>query len=185
MSALQDKIKSLTGNKRTFLLMRIAGLDVEFSKNMTRVTRGTYNSWFKNEEFALLYHQLSVLIQDYRQEAVQMLRKDNQLEAVLLEGKIIAKIKEELETGDYKLTRTHLAREVYSKLMTDLDIVPEVKITWQQRYQGFFQRQPEQIGEAIDGEFKEIGSVKAEHQEGEPISKVQPPNDEATKTVKE
>ena len=99
--ALQERFKSLTGNKRTFLLMRIAGLDADFSMKLTSVTRGTYNSWFKNEEFALLYHELPTLIQDHRLEAVQMLRKDNQLEAVLLEGKIIARIKEEIDTGIY------------------------------------------------------------------------------------
>ena len=181
--ALQERFKSLTGNKRTFLLMRIAGLDADFSMKLTSVTRGTYNSWFKNEEFALLYHELPTLIQDHRLEAVQMLRKDNQLEAVLLEGKIIAKIKEEIENGDYSLTRTHLAREVYSKLMTDLDIVPEVKFTWQQRFQGFFQKPPEQIGEAIDAEFSEVSSVTEEHQESDHVPKVQSPSDEATETA--
>lgn len=186
MTALQDRIKSLTGNKRTFLLMRIAGLDVDFSKKLTSVTRGTYNSWFKNEEFALLYHKLPILIQDYRIDAVQLLRKDNQLEAVLLEGKIISKIKEEIEAGDYKLTRTHLAREVYSKLMTDLDIIPEVKFTWQQRFQGFFQRPPEQIGEGVvDAEFSEVGSEQTQHQESDNVSDIQSPDDEAAKTIKE
>ena len=114
------------------------------------------------------------------------MRKDNQLEAVLLEGKIISKIKEEIEAGDYKLTRTHLAREVYSKLMTDLDIIPEVKFTWQQRFQGFFQRPPEQIGEGVvDAEFSEVGSEQTQHQESDNVSDIQSPDDEAAKTIKE
>ena len=168
--------------------MRVAGLDVDFSKKLTSVTRGTYNSWFKSTEFAVLYHQLPNLIQDYRLEAIQLLRKDNQLEAVLLEGKIISKMKEEIETGEYILIRTNLAREVYSKLLTNLDATPDVKvISWHERVEHLYSRTPEQIeeGDAIDGEFSEVSSEPKEHQEGKPISKGQSPNDEATQTATE
>lgn len=186
MDTLQDKIKSLTGNRRAFLLMRVAGLDVDFSKKLTSVTRGTYNSWFKSTEFAVLYHQLPNLIQDYRLEAIQLLRKDNQLEAVLLEGKIISKMKEEIETGEYILIRTNLAREVYSKLLTNLDVSPEVKvISWQERVEHLYSKVPEQIeeGEVIDGEFSEVSSEQTQRPQGDPIPNGQPPIDEGSQTA--
>lgn len=164
--------------------MRVAGMDVDVIMNLINVTRGTYNSWFKNGDFAVVYHELPTLVQDFRQEAVKMLRKQNQLEAVLLEGKIIAKLKIELETGEYALAKTNLGREVYSKLMTDLDTpAPKaVSGTWMQRIdnlQQFFPKPQEQIeGGIVDAEFKEIGSEQEEHQESDHVSKGQPPNDE-------
>jgi len=167
MNPLQEKLKVLTGNKRNFILLRVAGLDVDFCKRLVSVTRGTYNSWFKNEDFAGLYHELPTLMQEYRFEAVQLLRRQNQLDAVLLEGKIITKIKEEIDNGQLVLTRTHLAREVYSKLMTDLDIIPEVKVfTWTDRINQLPFNQPKELpegetgGETIDGEFSEVSSLK-------------------------
>lgn len=184
--SLNEKIKSLTGNKRTFILMRIAGLDADFAKQLTGVTRGTYNSWFKNNGFSIVYHELPELIREHRQEAVQILRKDNQLEAVLLEGKILAKLKEEIENGEYVLVKTHLAREVYSKLMSDLDAVPQVKVlSWQQRIQNLFPEAPKQIPQevTIDAEFEEISSEPSQHSEGFIISESQSPNDEDKKAA--
>lgn len=169
METLQEIVKSITGNKRQFILMRVAGMDADIVMNLIGVTRGTYNSWFKNEDFALVYHELPTLVRDHRQEAVQMLRKDNQLEAVLLEGRIIAQLKLELESGDYSLAKTNLAREVYSKLMTDLDVIPKVQVaSWQQRIenlQQFFPGAHEQIegGKVIDAEFEEVSSKQAKY----------------------
>lgn len=163
--------------------MRVAGMDVDVIMNLIKVTRGTYNSWFKNGDFAVVYHELPNLIQDYRQEAVQILRKNNQLEAVLLEGRIIAQLKLELESGEYSLAKTNLAREVYSKLMTDLDIVPKIQVaSWQQRIdnlQQFFPKPHDQIeGGIIDAEFEEVSSEQEEHQESELISEGKSPSDE-------
>ena len=183
MSTLSEKLKSISGNKRQFVLMRVAGMDADLAMNLTHISRGTYNSWFKNEEFALIYHELPELAKEYRQEAVQMLRKGNQLEAVLLEGKIIQQLKNEIETGEYNLAKTNLAREVYSKLMTDLDVVPQVKsLTWEQRIWQLGGT-PNQLTEGekiIDAEFEEVSSEQTEHSEGFPISEGEPSSDEAT-----
>jgi len=189
MDTLQDKIKSITGNKRQFILMRVAGMDADIVMNLIGVTRGTYNSWFKNEDFALVYHELPTLVKDHRQEAVQMLRKTNQLEAVLLEGRIIAQLKLELESGEYFLAKTNLAREVYSKLMTDLDTpAPKaVSGTWMQRIDNLQLINQERLegGKVIDAEFEEIGSEQEEHQESDPVSESQSPNDETAKKTEE
>lgn len=164
--------------------MRIAGMDTNIVMNIVGITRGTYNSWFKDENFALVYHELPTLIQDNRQEAVQMLRKQNQLEAVLLEGRIITKLKEELDSGEYILARTNLGREVYSKLVADLDApaTKSVSGTWVQRIgslQQFFPRPQDQVeGGVIDAEFKEVSSEQEEHQKSDPVSESQSPSDE-------
>jgi len=188
MDNLLDRIKAITGRKRTFILMRVSGLDADLSMNLVGVAKGTYNSWFKNEEFATVYHQLPELIQNYRQEAVQLLRRNNQLEAVLLESKIISKLKEEIESGHYELSKTHLAREVYSKLMSDLDTVPQnVKVlSWSQRVQQIFTKQPDQIEQGeIDGKFKEISSESLQHSEGDLITSGEQTTDETTKVTEE
>lgn len=167
--------------------MRVAGMNTDVVMNLIGVKRGTYNSWFKNEDFAVVYHELPTLAQDYRQEAVQMLRKQNQLEAVLLEGKMIAKLKDEIDTGEYALAKTNLGREVYSKLMTDLDTpAPKtVSGTWLQRIDSLqlFPHNPEQIegGKTVDAEFEEVSIEQTEHQEGNPVSEGEPKTDEAAK----
>jgi len=167
MSTLNDVIKPITGNKRTFILMRIAGLDANLAMGLVGVNRGTYNSWFKNEQFSTLYSQITNLIVAHRDEAMQLLRRNNQLEAVLLEGKMLKRIKEEIESGQLSFTKTHLAREVYSKLMSDLDRVPEgIKVqSWNQKILALVSDQPRL--EAVNGEFKEIGIIEAEHPQGE------------------
>lgn len=190
METLLEKIKSISGNKRQFILMRIAGMDTDIVMNLLGITRGTYNSWFKNEDFSLVYHELPALVRDYRQEAVQMLRKNNQLEAVLLESKIIAQLKAEIESGEYVLSKTHLAREVYSKLMSDLDVVaPKVQVaTWQQRIgtiQQFLDKPREQIegGNIVDAEFEEVSSKQEEHSESIPVSESEPSSNEDKKAA--
>ncbi len=156
--SLREEIKTLSGNKRRFFLLRIADMDTKASLKLCGVVRGTYNSWLQNTEFVEIYRRRREFAGEYKQEAIQLLRRDNQLEAVLLEGKIVSKMKEELESGEYSLIRSHLAREVYSKLISDLDVVPQTQlISWEQRLQSvIISASPsEQIpeGEVIEGEI--------------------------------
>jgi hypothetical protein len=158
--SLRDEIKLLTGNKRKFFLLRIADLDAKGAMKLTGIQHGTYNTWLQNEDFVALYRRREEFSADYKQEAIQMLRRDNQLEAVLLEGKIIAEMKRELDNKEYDLIRTNLAREVYSKLITDLDAVPKVLgISWEQRLQQIFipgTTKPVELPEVIEGTVKEL-----------------------------
>jgi hypothetical protein len=164
-------IKPLSENQRQYILRRIAGLDTSTTRTLLGIAKGTYNTWFHNQVFADVHKQLPELSFKHRIEAIQILRRDNQLEAVLLEGKMIAKMKEEIDSGELYFCRTNLAREVYSKLISDLDKAPAgvQVLSWQQRIQQFF---PERTvgGEVIDGKFKEIGSESAEHSQGELIT---------------
>lgn len=114
--------------------MRVVDMDKPTALKLCNVKKGTYNTWCNDPEFTALYRRRDELCGLYKQEAMQLLRRDNQLAAVLLEAKIIEKMKEEIEAGFYELVRTNLAKEVYSKLIADLDVVPQaVAMTWQNR----------------------------------------------------
>ncbi len=170
MATLREEIKPLSGNRRKFFLLRIADMDTAMALKLVGVAKGTYNSWLQDQEFVTLYRQVKEFAVQYKQEAVQLLRRDNQLDAVLLERDIIKKLKEELESGDYNLLRSQLAREVYSKLMSDLDVVPAVQVqTWEQRIGQIINNPPTQIeeGVTIDGNYKEVSQPEAEHSQGQ------------------
>lgn len=160
--SLREQIKTLSGNKRRFFLLRIADLDTKAARKIVGISSGTYNSWFQNPVFVELYRRRSEFSGEYKQEAIQLLRRDNQLEAVLLEGKILAKMKVELEADEipeHSLIRSNLAREVYSKLISDLDVTPKVQlVSWEQRLLQIFGAPPEQLpeGRVIDGESSEL-----------------------------
>lgn len=118
------------------------------------------NTWFKDSTFVDIHRQLSDLTKDYKREAINMLRRDTQLAAVMLEANIIDKLTKEVESGNYSLLKTPLAKEVYSKLISELDVVkvPQV-MTWEQQVANFFNVE----GETIEGEFEAAGSKKTEH----------------------
>lgn len=166
-------IKPLSENQRQYIIRRVSGLGATSTRELIGIAKGTYNTWFHNEVFASIHSQLPELSFKHRQEAVQLLRRDNQLEAVLLEGKMIAKMKEEIDSGEYlfkgSFVRTNLAREVYSKLISDLDKAPAgiQVLSWQQRIHQIFPQQSGQGGEVIDGEFEAISGIEAEHSQGE------------------
>ena len=156
MPSLKEELKDITGRRKRFLLMRIADVEPEVARNLCGVPKGTYNTWTSdpNCKFVSLYRKRKEFAGLYKQEAIQMLRRDNQLAVVLLEEKIINKMREELETGEYILIRTNIARDVYSKLIGDLDLVPQsTVISWEQRLQNIFLPQQEvQRGQIIEAE---------------------------------
>ncbi|MHA2065558.1 MAG: hypothetical protein ACXABY_14380 [Candidatus Thorarchaeota archaeon] len=174
---LRDEIKTITGNKRRFFLLRIADMDTRTALFLCNIRRGTYNTWLLNQEFVELYRRREELSAEYKQEALQLLRRDNQFEAVLLEGKIIKRMKDELESGEYELIRTNLAREVYSRLLSDLDTQPQTKsLTWEQRISQLFITPAQEIteGETINGELVETNnSQETEHTQSLTLSESQ------------
>lgn len=142
MPTLKDELKDFIGKKRRFLLFRIAEVETNIAMSMCQIPQGTYNSWTAADtKFHQVYARLDELTGLYKQEAIQLLRRDNQLGAVLLEERIIQKMKEEVENGDYNLIRTNLARDVYSRLLDNLD-APATgdtnNLTWQQRIQNIY-----------------------------------------------
>lgn len=155
----------VSGNRRRYLLLRIADIDAGAAMKLVGITRGSYNTWLANQEFIELHRQIGEFNKEYKQEAIQLLRRDNQLEAVLLEAKIVSKMKEEIEAGEYDLIRTNLAREVYSSLMSQLDAAPKIPgFTWNQRIDRLVMNPTPQItkGEVINGEFSEKEAIQQE-----------------------
>jgi hypothetical protein len=165
MDNLVEVIKNLSEHQKQYIIRRVAGLDTKATRELIGIAVGTYNTWFHNEAFAAVHRQLRELSSQHKLEAIQILRRDNQLEAVILEGKIITRMKEEIDSGEYAFVRTNLAREVYSKLIADLDKAPAgiQVLSWQQRVNQIFPGR-EQGGEIINGEFEEVTSIEAEHQ---------------------
>ena len=186
---LREEVKGLSGNKRRFLLLRIADMDTKAALKLVGVVRGTYNVWVRNEEFVALYRRRDEFAADNKQEAIRLLRRDNQLDAVLLEGKVVAKMKEELDTGEYSLIRTQLAREVYSKLISELDVITPVPImSWQQKIENIYNSStPEQIpeGEVVNGEFKAISVKEEEHSQGKLFQESEQAPDETQEETQE
>lgn len=135
MNTLKDELKEIVGKQRRFLLFRIAEIETAPAISLCKLSQGTYNSWTTRvSRFTELYRKLEELQANYKQEAIQLLRRDNQLSAVMLEERIIEKMKEEIDSGDYNLIRTNLARDVYTKLIGDLDLVPAGQAqTWEGR----------------------------------------------------
>ena len=168
MANLVETIKDLSEHQKQYIVRRVAGLDTSPTRDLIGIARGTYNTWFHNEAFVAVHRQLQDLASKYKLEAIQILRRENQLEAVILEGKMIARMKEEIDTGEYAFVRTNLAREVYSKLISDLDKAPAgIKVfSWQQRVHQLLPER-EQGGEVIDAEFEAVDSIEAEHSQGE------------------
>ena len=133
-------------------------MDKPTALKLCNVKKGTYNTWCNDPEFTALYRRRDELCGLYKQEAMQLLRRDNQLAAVLLEAKIIERMKKEIEDGTYELVRTNLAKEVYSKLIADLDVVPQaVAMTWQNRIDQLnVVHIPKELPETIEGEIVDV-----------------------------
>lgn len=172
---LKEELKAISGRKRRFLLLRIIDVDTEAARQLCGITKGTYNTWLQNEAFVQVYRRRAELSVEYKQEALRMMRRDNQLQAVLLEEKIIKTMKDEIDSGEYVLLKTNLAREVYSKLINDLDYQPQVQnLTWEQRVKNLFVGQPNpQIegGDVIDGEFTEtVSEQENQHSQGDTLT---------------
>lgn len=147
--SLLEEIGELPTKQKKYLLLRISGIDTSLALSMSKGDRLQYNNWMKNQSFTSIHKRLPELESKYKQEAAQLLRRNNQLEAVLLEGTIVEKMKAEIESGDYDLIRTNLAREVYSKLMAELDQQPKVPTqTWEMK-----------IGQIVNNPIKELPEV--------------------------
>jgi len=165
---LKNILAGLGERQKHFLILRIAGMDKKMSLSVSAIPEGTYKRWTSQKNFQEVYRQRAELGVEYRDEAIKMLRRYNQLAAVLLEKEIIEKLGLEIQSGDYDLVRTHLGREVYTKLVSELDKVPLYQsISWEQLVLGG-QPQPQLTeGEKTDDNPEAAGSEAEEHQEGE------------------
>jgi len=179
--SLQTELKGIEGRKRKFLLLRIVGIESEPARQLCQIPKGTYNSWFHHDSFVEASRKVRDWSGEYKQEAIQLLRRTTQLQAALLEEQIIDKMKAEIESGEYNLIKTLLARSVYDKIINSLDYQPEsLSLSWEQKLQQIYTNQPQLGGE--DGtviettyseqtEHSESRSLTQGEQESEPVSK--------------
>jgi len=177
---LRDEITTLVGKKRKFFLLRICDVDTPIARSLAGVKDGTYNSWLQDKGFVTLYRRRKEFAGEYKEEAIKLLRRDNQLNAVLLEEKILARIKEEIESGEYSLVRLPLARDVYAKLINDLDYQPQsLTMTWEQKLAQLNQYTTEGSLLTDGSEDKVIEATSRiieEHTEGQPVQEGEPQN---------
>lgn len=132
---LSSILEGLTGKRRQYLIFLIAGLSQGYAIELTKVNKSSPSFWRKEDErYALVESRAELLVNEYQEQAIKLIRRDNQVGAALLERIMIEKIREEIDAGDYVLLKTHLAREVYGKLIQNLDQLDSLPqhITWQQ-----------------------------------------------------
>lgn len=177
---LREEVKVLSGNKRRFFLLRVADMDTKTALKLCGIKRDTYSSWLQNREnnteFRTLYRRRDEFAGEYKDEAIQLLRRDNQRTAAILESRILEKVEEELESGNIgegSILRSNLVKEIFSKLMGDLDTPPKTPaLTWQQRIEQIVVGQtPQQLpeGEIIDAEFEADSESQSEYKESQLI----------------
>jgi hypothetical protein len=135
---LSEGIKHFKGRARIFLLLRIAGLDKQQAISASGITENVYTNWMHTPEFVQFYRRVDELCVNYRKQAITALRQDNQIEAVLLEHRMIEKMSAEIQSGKYKLVKTPLAKLVYERLLNEMDFQPTIVAqTWNDRRQQF------------------------------------------------
>jgi hypothetical protein len=186
MPTLKEELRDLQGKKKRFLLLRIADVEQDVARQLCGVSPASYNLWFRQtrDNFVALYRRRDELCTNYKHEAIQMLRRDNQLAAVLLEEKIINKMKDELDTGDYNLIRTNLARDVYTKLIGEIDIhSPSPVLNWNQ-FVGQLYNNPQLRVEEEHAQIVEAAtSLLEQHPESLPIEESEQGDSEVTEEI--
>ena len=169
---LKEELKGLTGKKRRFVLLRISNVGATAALQLCGSKRGNYNNWLKNDSFIQLYRRIDEFRKECRQEALQLIRKDNQLQAVLLEEKIIHRMREEIDSGEYVLIRTNLAKEVYSHLLGDVDTQTQTQtISWEERIRALnLPREPALLTEGGNDEQESTSEESQEQAQLETVS---------------
>lgn len=157
---LEDVVLTLLSEQRRFILFRIVGMKVEKALISSKCNQGNYNSWVARDEyFRQVNSWVGALSRTHRQEAIVLLRRENQLTAVMLEEEVINRLMEEIQSGEYVLMKLPIAKEVYNKLIAVLDAMPVVNIKNMnfldraKQVQEIINRQP-----SIEGEFSEVST---------------------------
>ena len=160
---LEDVVLTLLSEQRRFILFRIVGMKVERALVSSKCNQGNYNSWVARDEyFRQVNSWVGALSRTHRQEAIVLLRRENQLTAVMLEEEVINRLMEEIRTGEYVLMKLPIAKEVYNKLIAVLDAMPVFNVKNMnfldraKQVQEIISRQP-----AIEGEFSEVNNDSA------------------------
>ena len=130
---LDERLSRLKDKKKKFVILRVAGFKLEDALAQAGAKKSAYNRWTRDPVFHDVYKDLGIMQAENKEDAIKALRKENQLAAALLEGEIIVKLREEIQSGELSLAKTNLGREVYNKLMAELDKPPKsVTLTWEE-----------------------------------------------------
>lgn len=156
---LEEIIRPFKGNERTYLLLRLSGMEKKTALGFIGLTEAAYDAWMRKPTFSRVHRNIDALSVDHKREAITFLRRDNQLRAVLLERKLIEKIESEIDCNNLVFTKTTLAKTLYERLLSEVDFQPSSYApTWEDRRQFFLQpavkEEPPQIEEPLlKGEY--------------------------------
>ncbi len=165
MENINDLLVSLSYKQRRYILCRMGMMDTQEADSLAGTTAAGRAQWKVNSpRYKELDDNIETLQRDYGDIALKWLKKENQLTAVLLEKKILDKIEQEIDKGEYDLVKTHLAREVFARHTEEIGkALQSVNITWAQIINSSVRplKEREKIQalksglEVIEGEFKE------------------------------
>jgi len=181
---LKEMLSELKLKQRTYLLYRVCELDMKKAMAMTDISKSTYNQWCADEKFIEVHRKLPVLQSQYKGEALRLLRKKNQLNAILLEGLVIEKIIGEVKQGRWNMAKTKLGVLIYDKLIQDLDIQPQVHLSWQDR----LKQMDDYMQGGNDGTITvstETSRIETEYQKGDSGKDDDDPPDEVEEEIEE
>jgi len=159
LNALQQTLAPFRGKARHFLILRISGVDKKVALKMANGGVSDYNRWLVRPDFVAVHRRIQELYTEHRDEALRLLRKENQLNAALMEAELVKEIRREIADGEYHLIKSAIAKELYLRLMSEMDKAPDVQVlTWEERIQQnqFFGTPPEQITEGESVEYEEV-----------------------------
>jgi len=138
VDGLNDLLAPLNRRQRVYILYRICDFDRPAALALSGSSQNLYNSWCKDTEVFVPVHQKLKALRGCKEQAMKLLRRRNQQNAVVLEGKIIEILVREV-SGDKKpnLLKTRLGQMVFDKLLTPLDVQPQVHLSWTDRAQEY------------------------------------------------
>jgi len=160
-SMLKEILSGIEERPRQFLLLRMIGLDKQSALGSLAIPEGTYKRWVTQKRFQKVYRQIDELGAEYRDDALLMLRDKNYALVVNLEYKMLQKILKEIKEDRPNFARTHLGREIYSRLANEMSTKPEIRsLTWEQLILNEGNRPQLQEGEIIDASYNEAETSK-------------------------
>ena len=131
---LKEILAPLDPKQRVYILFRICDMDMTSALKQSKAKLASYNKWCNQEDFVSINRRVRELNGLYKEEAMQLLRRRNQSLAVIAEQMAMEKIIRELASGQFNLLKTRFGNMVYTKLLTDLDINPQVNLSWAERW---------------------------------------------------
>lgn len=132
--ALKEELAVLGNVKqKKFIQYLVAGIKKDVALKLCKIPAPTLKYWLHdNEQFHQLVNRVEELKDAYFEEAFQLLRQNNKVMALFLEQELLVKIKEEIESGEYNLVKTPLAKEVYNKALEESKGIIPPSASWVQ-----------------------------------------------------